>query len=312
MCDNEENTLQLTDTNLVDCPMCLPVVTLDHRHPQKILQHMGAHLLYDPRMKDRALEYCGMCLRPSPACSHVLKKGKGQKRGLTIDKKKSECLGRTNFSYRIASKSTDASPCSNVPLYCPVAGCPRVIWRYSLKTHISLSHPSTSPEEHRDSWDLKATEKLAMKKAWLARQNVPVKRAKKSDTPLVLSEAHRSILRSDRTGSRQHPPAPLAVPLASVSEAVEDEAETDAQHLGGDVVENGDQSGSAESEFPVDRSGCEPGDSWLGVSESESVGAGKRVSFEASNTDVGQGNNCSQLALVRVQLNGCKMILTLK
>jgi hypothetical protein len=49
---------------------------------------MGAHILHDATIDGEA---CGLCLRPSPMCRLVLKKGRGADAGYSLDLKKSTC-----------------------------------------------------------------------------------------------------------------------------------------------------------------------------------------------------------------------------
>ncbi|KAF8992315.1 hypothetical protein BDQ17DRAFT_1254088 [Cyathus striatus] len=47
------------------------------------------------------------------------------------------------FSYHVAIESSASSPCSNVPMSCPV--CPKedsAIWKYSMKQHFEDKYKS--------------------------------------------------------------------------------------------------------------------------------------------------------------------------
>ena len=48
-----------------DCPRCGLAVKLDWKNTQHILEHMGAHILYDVTLNS-SKEQCGLCLRPAP------------------------------------------------------------------------------------------------------------------------------------------------------------------------------------------------------------------------------------------------------
>lgn len=57
-----------------DCAKCGPNVKLNRSNAQRILEHMGAHILHDATL-NRSQEVCGLCLRPSPMCRLLVKKG---------------------------------------------------------------------------------------------------------------------------------------------------------------------------------------------------------------------------------------------
>ncbi|TFK65680.1 hypothetical protein BDN72DRAFT_962369, partial [Pluteus cervinus] len=181
--------------DLVDCPLC--TFNLDLAQGQRVLEHIGAHILFDARV-DRALDPCGPCLLPAAACRYFLKKGKGAKAGLKIDTDLSHgcILIKCKFSYRVAAKSSPSSPSSNIPLACPI--CPKAapaVWRYNLKRHLRTVHPLVGPkgETYHDLYKLDPSESEGMKNIWVRREKQVVKRIKKSDsTPLVVSEAHRA------------------------------------------------------------------------------------------------------------------------
>ena len=192
----------MTDTTLFDCPKCVLTITLDLSQAQKVLLHMGVHILHDQTL-EHGVEHCGLCLQRSPACHFMLRKGKGSKRGPAVDQKSLECVAKTNFQYSMAAQSSPSSPCSNVPVPCPIPGYPQVVWKYYLKVHIVKAHPSASVDNYTEVWSLTTLEKRMMKEAWINRLKVPTKRAKKADAPLIPSDAHRSIIRTTAQ------PAPL-------------------------------------------------------------------------------------------------------
>ena len=56
---------------------------------------------------------------------------------------------KLNFSYTVAAESSSSSPCTNVPVQCPL--CPRTspaMWKYFLKTHLEIQHPNATMENH--------------------------------------------------------------------------------------------------------------------------------------------------------------------
>ncbi|KAF8152359.1 hypothetical protein B0H34DRAFT_724881 [Crassisporium funariophilum] len=111
-----------------------PTVTLDLSQGQRVLEHIGAHVLHDPSL-DRSMPLCGLCLRPSPMCQFFLKKGKGA------------------HASGVASESTASSPCSNVPIHCPL--CPKsdpAIWRYFFRIHFQQKHPNAPLAQYENIW----------------------------------------------------------------------------------------------------------------------------------------------------------------
>jgi hypothetical protein len=84
-------------------------VALDIAHPQTVLAHIGAHILYDPTI-DRSSQPCGFCGQPFPMCQFVLKKTAD---GLTIRLEASKGCSNfvKKFHYGVAAKSTKHCPC---------------------------------------------------------------------------------------------------------------------------------------------------------------------------------------------------------
>ena len=85
---------------------------------------------------------CGLCLCPSQLCQFYLAKGKGTNGNLRINQKMSKgCLMMMKYSYGIAAESTTSSPCSNMPIHCPI--CPNAdpaIWKYFMRIHFEERH----------------------------------------------------------------------------------------------------------------------------------------------------------------------------
>lgn len=164
-----------------------------------MLEHIGAHILYDPDViRSMGLPLCGLCLQPSPLCQFFLAKGKGAHGKPRINQKISKgCLMKMTYSYSIAAESTPSSPCSNVPIHCPI--CPKshpAIWKYFMKSHFKEKH-RTLLTKHEHLWKISNFEQTEMKKIWAKRGKVTAKRTKKSKTlPLVVSENHRAQIPS--------------------------------------------------------------------------------------------------------------------
>ncbi|KAF6748797.1 hypothetical protein DFP72DRAFT_792072, partial [Ephemerocybe angulata] len=121
------------------CMVCDPPVTLE-TNAQRVLEHMGAHILLDPGI-DRTTDPCGLCLMSSQICRYFVTKGKGSKGSLHVEAKRSSgCTRKINFQYRSAETSTDTAPCSNVPIPCPLCPNDPAVWRYNLHNHFIKSH----------------------------------------------------------------------------------------------------------------------------------------------------------------------------
>ena len=190
LCNDDERFANVGST---ECPWCSPAAVLDMSQGQRVLQHVGAHILHDPHIA-KSTPLCGLYLRPAPLCQIFIKKGKGVSRKLAVDYKTSKgCSMKTKFSYSVAAESTSASPCSNVPMNCPL--CLKMepaIWRYFLKIHFQEKHPSAPFEKYAHLWALSNFEEAEMKKIWTKRFKM-TKRSKKSKLPpLVISEDHRA------------------------------------------------------------------------------------------------------------------------
>jgi len=172
-----------------DCPWCSPMITLNLSQGQRVLEHIGVHILYDPVVL-QSMPLCGLCLRPAPLCQFFLTKGKGANGNVRIDQKASRgCLMTLNYSYSIAATSTSSSPCSNVPMCCELCSkSDPAIWRYFMKTHFQEKHPNTPIAKYEHVWTLSNFEMSEMKKIWGKRTKVTVNWVKK--VTLQISEDH--------------------------------------------------------------------------------------------------------------------------
>ena len=178
-----------------DCPRCSPTVVLDLSQGQRVLEHIGSHILYDPAVIRSTGPLCGLCLRPSQMCQFYLAKGKGANGNLRINQKASKgCLIKMNYSYGIAAESTASSPCSNVPIHCPICSkTDPAIWKYFMKVHFQEKHKTLDLTKYKHLWELSHFERSEMKKIWVKRGKVTTRHIKKSKIPpLVISENHRA------------------------------------------------------------------------------------------------------------------------
>lgn len=195
ICESDRDLGYIGTMTTSDCPRCSPTVTLDLTQGQRVLEHIGSHILHDPGVIRSIEPLCGLCLRPSQMCQFYLSKGKGAKGKPRINQKALKgCLIKINYSYGKAAQSTATSPCSNVPIHCPV--CPKTdpaIWKYFMKVHFDEKHQSLPLTKYSHLWELSNFEKSEMSKIWGKRRKVTAKRTKKSKLPpLVVSENHRA------------------------------------------------------------------------------------------------------------------------
>jgi hypothetical protein len=179
-----------------DCSRCGPSVVLNWKNGQRVLEHMASHILYDGFL-DSSEECCGLCLRPAPMCQLYLRKPRGTSANVSVDYKKSSCVNLIHFNYATASTSSEASPCSNVPISCPLCpdGSPAV-WKYSLYAHFRGRHRQKSHAHFPIKVSLSQSEKDGMRNIWHSRYKLPKPRNLKSKkkAALTISEAHRARL----------------------------------------------------------------------------------------------------------------------
>jgi hypothetical protein len=175
-----------------------PAVMLDLTQGQCMIEHIGAHILYDPEVIRSTGPLCGLCLRLTHLCQFFLGKGKGRNGKVKINQKMSRgCLMKINYSYGVATESMASSPYSNVPIHCPI--CPKsnpAIWKYFMKMHFEEKHKALLTK-HDCLWKPSNFERTEMKKIWVKRGKVTAKRTKKTNQPLlVVSERHRAQIPS--------------------------------------------------------------------------------------------------------------------
>ncbi|KAI0259910.1 hypothetical protein BC834DRAFT_926047 [Gloeopeniophorella convolvens] len=161
---------------------------------QRVLEHIGSHILHDPAV-DRNIEPCGLCLRSYGVCQIYLRKNKGRHGNPKIDKDRSSCPSTVKFSYATAAKSSSSSPCSNVPLACPV--CPSnspAVWRYNLRAHFLRLHPSIPLQSYSHLWTLADSEttEMAPSRKNRLRQSDRSRKKKANNARLTISDAHSS------------------------------------------------------------------------------------------------------------------------
>jgi len=151
---------------------------------------MGAHILHDASLKG-ANNPCGLCLNTGSVCEiHLICRGDTT----SIDSSKSHCQNLWQIKLKLAKEFTNHQPCTNHPLICPL--CPKTslaVWKYNLKAHILLNHPSASPDLYEPFYHLHANEWTLMKGVFLTQ--TCSRPSKRSDTPtLTISDGHSSRL----------------------------------------------------------------------------------------------------------------------
>ncbi|KAJ6456747.1 hypothetical protein C8R45DRAFT_844729, partial [Mycena sanguinolenta] len=181
------------------CSKCSPVVQLDS-NGQRILEHMGCHILFDPAFSSELQQPCGACLRPYPLCSLHFKPRRGTTAQRQVDWSRSTCGNPFNFNMAYASVSKDAdSPCSNVPVQCALCeDHSPLVWTYNLAAHWRTTHNRTagpftylSANKTPIPYTTSDNEVRWMKKKWGARFT---KSKSTKRPPLAISAEHTSAM----------------------------------------------------------------------------------------------------------------------
>jgi hypothetical protein len=149
---------------------------------------MGAHILHDPRVKDLDSP-CGLCLSTGGRCTICLTK---RNKRYQVDMATSHCPNLYCIQLRSAAKYSAKSPCTNNPLTCPL--CPPhsdCVWKYNLRSHILMKHPTANIDLYEHLFKLHADEATLMRGVFLAKPRKLKKKPKPSKV-LHVSEAHSS------------------------------------------------------------------------------------------------------------------------
>jgi len=75
------------------------------------------------------------------------------------------CLIKMNYSYGTAAESTAFSPCSSIPIHCPI--CPKTnpaIWKYFMKVHSEGKHKNLDLTKYEHLCKISNFEVSEMKK----------------------------------------------------------------------------------------------------------------------------------------------------
>ncbi|KAH9050407.1 hypothetical protein EDB83DRAFT_2522604 [Lactarius deliciosus] len=241
------------DTNSQGCSRCGS--TMDWKKGQRVLEHMGAHILFDG-MLDSSKELCGMCLCPASMCQIYLRKAHRTAGSVSVDRKKSKCINMTHFNYATACTSSEASPCSNIPIIC--SRCPdnsSAVWTYSLYAHFREQHRIQSLDDFPITIRLSQSEKDGMRKVWNLWFKAPKQCKKKLNQPsLAISEAHRAQLYlQPGAGDKDNEEDDLCDSGHPLEDAMEQDSEqgfNDDDDDGGsdDQCDNGDVNGDSDDD----------------------------------------------------------------
>jgi len=180
------------------CPICQPIVMFKSKHQQRIVEHIGAHVLHDSSV-NRLSEPCRLCLQPAPLCKIILKKVKGQTGKLSIDIEASLCPNLVKFSITSAMGCSDLLPCTNHLMICPHCNNLEltpvaVVWSYNFRSHLLCKHPGISLEDHSNILVLTKLKKEGMRHVWEHHIKQQKVHWKSQHAPLLISEAHHLCL----------------------------------------------------------------------------------------------------------------------
>ena len=194
ICESERCDRRIVGGDGSDCcPHCRPSFSWNRLKIHDLLSHIGAHLLFDNSL-DPSLQLCGLCLQPSPLCAFFLRKGKGTGSSQQIDMRTSRCPNLIAFSYLSAAKEATHSPCTNVPVICPL--CPSTssaVWKYNIKAHFEKFHISAVYRTYSADFVISESEREGLKKLWNSRfKKRRQSKSNKSKSSLPISEAHSS------------------------------------------------------------------------------------------------------------------------
>jgi hypothetical protein len=189
----DANTPDMEHVGLA-CPKCQPTINFNPSHRQRVVEHIGAHILHDDSV-DCSSEPCGLCLRPAPLCKLFLKTTKGRMGNVAIDMKLSSCPNLVKFSIANVAACSETSPCTNHPIKCPY--CPKLnpaVWSYTFRHHLLRFHPSIRLSNHKSLWTPSKLEKDGMKRVWQHRHKQPKSHLRAQRPSLIISDTHRTRL----------------------------------------------------------------------------------------------------------------------
>jgi hypothetical protein len=178
VCEMESNSKSHNLLGEQCCQRC-PDVLVSQMSGPKLLEHTGAHILHDPHIKD-ADNPCGLCLNAGSHCVfRLIKRNKVDQINMT----NSRCLNLRKIQLTSAGKYSKASPCTNVPLRCPL--CPKeldCVWKYNLRAHILACHPSATIDLYQHLFAFTEDEFVLMKGIYLSKRRKSKKKREGSST----------------------------------------------------------------------------------------------------------------------------------
>ncbi|KAJ7455119.1 hypothetical protein FB451DRAFT_1049058, partial [Mycena latifolia] len=178
------------------CTKCFPTVKISNKNFQRVLEHNGAHILFDKTIMD-VDQPCGLCLRPYPMCTFVFQKSDGNAAARQIDWSRSTCLNPLKFQMAAAMRSSENSPCTNYLVLCPLQ-CGFLVWTYNLTAHYrGTPHNLKSLDNIPVIYTRAPLELTWMNRSWTTRHEIPTTRKLTKPKPkkqLALSDAHRAVM----------------------------------------------------------------------------------------------------------------------
>ena len=139
--------------------------------------HIGAHLLFDEQWTERPTFPCGFCgTRPAvpytdsaslvSGCPTALVKASS---GTFAHKGACKLAGEMKYSHKSALKSAEGSPCTNVPMLCPL--CPSkpgvTVYKYSMEQHWRSGHPeAVITAAMKETVEISASERRWLRAKW--------------------------------------------------------------------------------------------------------------------------------------------------
>jgi hypothetical protein len=131
-------------------------------------------------------------LNTGSLCSIRIAKGKGSNGAKTVDVQQSRCINKAKLSIATAAKYTASSPCTNIPLECPL--CRQgsdAVWKYNLLSHIERVHPTVNAIIYKALYALDESESKELKERYTTKPRIT---KKKQVMGIKISEAHSSRL----------------------------------------------------------------------------------------------------------------------
>ena len=94
-------------------------------------QHVGAHIV---KGHIPAGDICGFCGRRDNDCKIKLVRGAGK----GVEVPESNCVYSHKFNMKSARTPTKSSPCTNIPIRCPLCPTEEYIWKYNFVGHLEV------------------------------------------------------------------------------------------------------------------------------------------------------------------------------